>query len=287
MSAEDQKDWFDTNFDIWYNYVKESTFKTVMIELTDRDLFLLLKENVNFTSDENERIIQLMGVNIMELDSIKRDDFRNRVNEAIRVVSPNSTGCFIKLSCRSPKDAFAVCDKMQQLYREETEKHSDPLSENEKLIIVNESFIHSMKVHSFDEEFHYLCQSGRVLEDLMLHLAQGQSRKPLQLIVREWVDIPIKYEFRGFVFGKKLVAISQYFDNCFFKDLVEESGQVRERLITFFNQWIVDRVPLENYICDFAIGYNGRVYIVELNPYAQTTDSCLFNVSLYESNNTK
>ncbi|EFC36856.1 predicted protein [Naegleria gruberi] len=268
MSTQEQADkWFETNMDVWYDAIVDLTFRTRMISLSEEQIMAIILDNEYFNGECNQEVLETSGIDIVS--SLNSDTRRTvletleiDVNREMKELSCcNDEGCFIKLSCRSPKDAFAVCAKMKELFNDKIEKivmekKGVLATPNERLIAVNESFIQSMKVKDFAEEYTYFTKSARVLEDLLLFLKYDKKQReenPIKIIIREWVDIPSKYEFRSFVKNKQLTAISQYFD-------------------TFAH-----RVPLNDYICDFAIDSNGRVYIVELNPFSTTTDACLFS----------
>ena len=264
-----------------------------MISLSEEQIMAIILDNEYFNSECNQEVLETSGIDIV---SSLNSDTRRKVLETLEIdvnremkelSCCNDEGCFIKLSCRSPKDAFAVCAKMKELFNDKIEKivmekKGVLATPNERLIAVNESFIQSMKVKDFAEEYTYFTKSARVLEDLLLFLKYDKKQReenPIKIIIREWVDIPSKYEFRSFVKNKQLTAISQYFDTCFYPDLVAEEDLIKEKLYDFFTNQVAHRVPLNDYICDFAIDSNGRVYIVELNPFSTTTDACLFSVS--------
>ena len=92
----------------------------------------------------------------------------------------------------------------------------------------------------------------------------------LHIIVREWVDILPRQEYRGFVCGKKLNALSQYYDRCFFPELQGQEESITERVQTFFREKCVDRIELDEYIIDFLITPTS-IHIVELNPFTIQT----------------
>jgi hypothetical protein len=54
-----------------------------------------------------------------------------------------------------------------------------------------------------------LNHSVRIAQDLDRALEKGTAGD-VQIIVREWVDLPIEAELRGFVCGGKLTALTQY-----------------------------------------------------------------------------
>merc|ERR1712137_110465 len=107
----------------------------------------------------------------------------------------------------------------------------------------------------------------------------GEDDFPVQFIIREWFNIPTWAEFRGFVYGRKFTALSQYFDSCYFEELQEAKEKIENLITEFFEKKLKALVPLENYIIDFAITESWEVFVIELNPYNPNTDSCLFSWS--------
>jgi len=105
---------------------------------------------------------------------------------------------------------------------------------------------------------------------------KDEGKFDIEVVVREWMDIPISNEFRGFVNNKQLNGLSQYFDMCYFKELHEDKEAIAHRIHEFFAA-IKDDIPLASYILDFCITRAGKEYIIELNPFSRTTDAALFN----------
>lgn len=87
-------------------------------------------------------------------------------------------------------------------------------------------------------------------------------------------ELKASMEFRGFVHEKKLNALSQYYDVCFYPELVEKKDEIKERVLTFFEQ-IKDSISVDNFILDFVV-LEDRIMIIELNPWATTTGAALY-----------
>ena len=60
--------------------------------------------------------------------------------------------------------------------------------------------------------------------------------------VRRWVSIDVGMEFRGFVKGGRLCALSQYNHLCFFPELLERRDAIERRVRTFFEDHIRERL---------------------------------------------
>ncbi|KAH3744536.1 cell division cycle protein 123-like [Pelomyxa schiedti] len=189
-----------------------------------------------------------------------------------------------KLSSRSPKDAAITSQKMNQLVESRlpriymtTASLTPTEIDNEKLKILFQSLMESMCVTSGREAIMIMTCSGRVLEDLQMSL-EHPNEAPMNIVLREWKRFSVSCEWRGFVHGKTLVALSQYFDTCYFQDVAINKEKIVLTIQTFFDTKLKHRIPLENYIIDFAVAPDWtEVLIIELNPWLPTTDSCLFN----------
>jgi hypothetical protein len=67
----------------------------------------------------------------------------------------------------------------------------------------------------------------------------------LKFIVREFVQLPIEGEFRGFVSEKKLTSLSQYYCDVVFPGLFgARATAIGERVLKFFNTTIVNLIPI-------------------------------------------
>jgi len=96
-----------------------------------------------------------------------------------------------------------------------------------------------------------------------------------KIIVRAWVDIPIEYEFRGFVCKKQLNALAQYFHYIYFPKLVEEKQSIEARILEYFES-IKDLIIHENFVIDFAILVDGSIKVIEINPFHYGTGAPFF-----------
>ncbi len=99
----------------------------------------------------------------------------------------------------------------------------------------------------------------------------------LKFIVREFVQLPIEGEFRGFVSRQQLTCLSQYYCDVNFPGLFgPRAQQIGERVLKFFNDEIKSTVPIDSYIIDFSVT-DTEIKIVELNPFTPQTGGCLYD----------
>lgn len=83
-------------------------------------------------------------------------------------------------------------------------------------------------------------------------------------------------EFRAFVFENQLTAISQYYGQCYFEDLVRDKPIYLKRIQEFFAAIQPYLSFLPKYVIDFAV-LEDKVLILELNPFHPSTSACLFD----------
>ncbi len=97
-----------------------------------------------------------------------------------------------------------------------------------------------------------------------------------EIVCREFVELPLQSEFRGFVFEGRLVAISQYFWFNYFPDLISRHNEYLDRMVEFFESQVRERIPYASYVVDFAV-LDDRIYVIELNPFGDVSGACLFS----------
>jgi len=135
-----------------------------------------------------------------------------------------------------------------------------------------------MKVYNGKEALSLLCSSERIYEDLVAEFEKKEFHQ--LLIIRDWVDIPVEHEYRGFVHNKRLNAISQYYHTIFFPDLPPVWEANMTKIKSFFAQKLSATIPLDSYIIDFALvkkNNSDDIIVIELNPFSIATDSNLFS----------
>lgn len=100
------------------------------------------------------------------------------------------------------------------------------------------------------------------------------------LVLRQWRDLDDSGEFRCFVGGGRLLAISQRQTAVRFPHLSEESyvDTLCSRILALFEEEVSCRFPLERYAFDVAVGKAPRlrVKVVDFSPWGPSTDPLLF-----------
>ena len=266
VSQEKEKErrdyFFSTGLDRWYEGLKDVTFPTEFLMITPDEARAIVTHWKKFFKDRSS-------------DSPDPDEFAMSVPQALKrlcsridaVIASLSSGVFVKLSTRSPKDSDVAFAKARRAYTAKCDSLGSSLSSNDKLILFGGFAIESLKVSTGEEAVQLLSSSTRVGEDLEYALAAGDGafNQQVSLVIRKWVDIPLWAEFRGFVWNGILTSIGQYNHPVMFPQLKALVLRIQSDLETFFLT-VKDKIPLDRYIVDFA-WTKERVFLVEVNPF--------------------
>jgi hypothetical protein len=124
--------------------------------------------------------------------------------------------------------------------------------------------------------------SRRIAYDLRLALHHKYCP---HIFIRQWLDIPTWSEFRCFMKNRELVGISQY--DCknvgSSSKIIDNAEQIEMSIRGFFQQ-IKLASHIDDGVFDVFVKLNeqttnisAKVQLLELNPFFQKTDACLFN----------
>jgi len=106
---------------------------------------------------------------------------------------------------------------------------------------------------------------------------QDDANIPYHLVLRKYVQLNPSVEFRCFVRNRKLIAICQR-DLNHFGFLFRMQDKLRHRIQTFFDEKLKDTFPDPSFAFDVYIPPpHDRVWLVDINPWAQRTDPLLFS----------
>ena len=138
-------------------------------------------------------------------------------------------------------------------------------------VAITAATIECLKLENAKEVMHCFLTSDRVCtDDLPLALsfpdAWGQH-----IVLRQWITIPPQYELRAFVFGRKLTALSQYYDNAYFTELIEQKANILAVVQKCFED-MKHLCPVEppEYSIDIAVKLEeSKAYVIELNPFGK------------------
>lgn len=131
----------------------------------------------------------------------------------------------------------------------------------------------NLKVTVNDNPFRYLLSaSERIADDLYLAI---QNEYSPHLFIRKWQDIEPWAEFRCFMRNRKLEGVSQYhyFDGSY-KEICDNHRNIAATISRFFDKFSTIS-HLDDVVCDVFLK-NEEVRLLDLNPYTNITDPCLF-----------
>ena len=192
---EHQNLMLDANNEEWEDAIKEFTFPTFYMELTKLDASALLLANiyrgVDSRSIGKEEINDFLPGNDAELlkfdYSRQLEDLTVRLDMKMKEIGIGANeGVFIKTSCRSPKDAPAVGDKLKQIFLARLDADREEHSLDEKLDALLWAGVQCLKVTEASEAIELLCSSDRIRVDMFVALNPDLDREWKQnLVIRK------------------------------------------------------------------------------------------------------
>ncbi|XP_015688256.1 cell division cycle protein 123 homolog [Oryza brachyantha] len=97
------------------------------------------------------------------------------------------------------------------------------------------------------------------------------------LALRKWYPgLRPESEFRCFVWQKRLVAVSQRDPSAYYPSLPGWSAEVQPKIEAFFEQVIEPQFASDNYTFDVYVRADGRVKLIDFNPWGGYTLPLLF-----------
>lgn len=128
-----------------------------------------------------------------------------------------------------------------------------------------------IKTKNAKEIIELLASSMRTTDDLV-YLENLDDWDDITLVIRPFIEIEPKNEFRVFVKSKEIKWISQYdYQNIY---NYENEEKLEKEIIKFIEQKIIPFMEIQNFVVDIAIIWN-KIIILETNPY-WLSDPCLF-----------
>jgi len=278
----------DTQFEVYYDLIKPYTFKSTLFPLNVETAHSLRFAYKVLHSDEAHSYVWQKDSNLVsmaeDIDKAKAQYLTTR-------------DIFVRLSSRSPKDA-AIGPRGIQIYKEAKKKIralndqlQDNLSteDNTKLHALYLTGTEALRIQDGAQAIDLLINSGRIQDDLE-HFC-NHPQESFNVVVREFASFEVELEFRGFVYSKSLTAITQYNQFCYFPRVIKFKEQLLTIMKSFIEKELVPTVPLDNFIIDIilvsetpdqGVYSNLKVYIVEINPFAEFAGEGLFSWT-YES----
>ena len=236
------------------------------------------------------------------------EDMRQRLQDVIDRAFVDSDGFFAKTSSRSAKDACVFREEFFNLYQRQLSTFPDPKQENAKITALLVAAFLSLRMTCASDVLSVFVISERIYQDMLLATevhARNQTPFTENIILRPFVPIDVDMEFRGFVFQRRLTCLSQYNYLIHSQRLCQGKDSIGEKISSFFNETVREKLKdyrSDNYVIDFALAKTGeclfsrasnlvllngiladegldgmRVWVIELNPFMETTDGALFS----------
>ena len=236
------------------------------------------------------------------------DQINERLQKTIDVHFSKTEGFFAKTSSRSAKDASLFRKEFLEIYREQLSNSSSPHEENSRLIALLTAAFLCLRVRCAEDVLSMFIISERIYQDMLLALdVSRQSSIPFveHLVLRPFVPIAVDMEFRGFVFREELTCLSQYNYLIYSARLIEKRETILAKIVRFFDETVKKKLraySAKSYVIDFALTQGGetrnrkkaflllslpsldsdridemKVWVIELNPFLETTDGALFS----------
>ena len=319
----------ETYFENYYDKIKHLTFDTDYIELTKDDCKILMnlhkqyikwdKQQENNNDDDDEKKNKnkndnndLPGIIINEYEYDRKDVMTliDKINKMKKDKDWNHI--FIRMSIRSPKDAALTSCKFTKILQREYKSLQkfqgiEPPKEllisggerneiwniNQKIIACYRAQTFALACNNGKEAIDLLVRSPRIQGDMKSYAIDGEYKQKFQLIIRNFQFFDVSFEFRTFIYKKKMTGLTQYNDLCYFDDLVKFKQDIINKINKFVNN-VIDLIELESFVLDIVlvdINYNGKsewpplnkerlnklkVMIIEINPLAEFAGGGLF-----------
>ena len=268
----------DCNFENWYEKLKDVTFRTEFcpFEIKHAKLFIDFYEIWETNKiDDWKKLLTIEQAEILTELELKLD-------EVIEKFVKNSEDfVFVKTSSRSAKDSPLTYKNFQILYSKYLDelKQEDKNNENEQIFCLLKAAFDCLRVKNASQVLEMFCKSERIYQDMLLAI-QKEERFVENFIIREFVHIDVDMEFRGFVYDGRLTALSQYNYLIYSKRLEERKKEIELFIRNFFDRKVMPKLDkfIKNFIIDFALVNDGsECYVIEINPFLETTDGALFS----------
>eukprot|EP00040_Diaphanoeca_grandis_P041754 m.263444 g.263444 ORF g.263444 m.263444 type:complete len:365 (+) comp50435_c0_seq1:183-1277(+) len=282
-----QESVLDVNIEHWYDLIKEFTFETKFLPFDRQVGQLFIECYTDYEQHQKDGIraggnlgpympAQQLQTRVYELEQSLQATI-----EAVRLSDNVDAPVFIKASSRSAKDAPTSQHTLSDMYKARLAVASDR-TDNTKVICMLQAGLEMLKAYTAADALRLFMCSERLMQDMLLAL-QRPDRWVENFVVRQWVDIDVDMEFRGFVKDGKLCALSQYNHLAYFPRVANQQDHIASIVRDFFKRNITSALKqtFDDYIVDFAITHlgeeNQKIWVIELNPFLETTDGCLFS----------
>uniref|UniRef100_A0A3Q2QVV1 Translation initiation factor eIF2 assembly protein n=1 Tax=Fundulus heteroclitus TaxID=8078 RepID=A0A3Q2QVV1_FUNHE len=241
-------------FSVWYPIFKKHTIKSLILPLPQNVIDYLLDDGTLVVSGrydvtQTHTYTARSGTG-SKLVAPEFPEFTSTVLEAINALGGR---VFPKLNWSAPRDA--------------------------NWIALNSS----LQCRSLSDIFLLFKSSDFITHDLtqpFLQCSDQDSPDPVinyELVLRKWSELIPGGEFRCFVKENKLIAISQRDYTQYYQHVLKQEEHISQAIQAFFSQHVQYNFLDEDFVFDVYRDSQGRVWLIDLNPFGEVTDSLLFS----------
>uniref|UniRef100_A0A673YNX3 Translation initiation factor eIF2 assembly protein n=1 Tax=Salmo trutta TaxID=8032 RepID=A0A673YNX3_SALTR len=247
-------------FSVWYPIFKKHTIKSLILPLPQNVIDYLLDDGTLVVSGGDNNTQQNHTNNS---DSEEEDvqapefpEFNSKVLEAINTLG----GCvFPKLNWSAPRDANWIalnsslqCQSLSDIF----------------LLFKSSDFI----THDLTQP--YLTRTH--LLTLPFPHTHTHLFFPLFNSVVKWSELLPGGEFRCFIKENKLIGISQRDYTQYYHHISKQEAQICHSIQEFFSQHVQYQFLDEDFVLDVYRDSWGKMWLIDLNPFGEVTESLLF-----------
>uniref|UniRef100_A0A7N6AY50 Translation initiation factor eIF2 assembly protein n=1 Tax=Anabas testudineus TaxID=64144 RepID=A0A7N6AY50_ANATE len=238
-------------FSVWYPIFKKHTIKSLILPLPQNVIDYLLDDGTLVVSGRYEHTHTNTLCSVAYICTAPEfPEFTSKVLEAINALGGR---VFPKLNWSAPRDA--------------------------NWIALNSS----LQCHNLSDIFLLFKSSDFITHDLtqpFLQCSDQDSPDPVinyELVLRKWSELIPGGEFRCFVKENKLIAISQRDYTQYYQHILKQEEQICHAIQEFFSQHIQYNFLDEDFVFDVYRDSQGRVWLIDVNPFGEVTDALLFS----------
>mmetsp|Transcript_39658 Transcript_39658/g.63629 ORF Transcript_39658/g.63629 Transcript_39658/m.63629 type:complete len:378 (+) Transcript_39658:49-1182(+) len=288
------KDVQDTYVESWEPLLtaKGLTFRTAYVPMQKKEAEAMVKayeahEKLSEEEKKGKHYAKFYAMLLKDpVFSKMQETLQKQIDECLNLFKCDKV--FVKGSSRSAKDAVIDLQNMTADFESRCQNVKKQKGEggkcdlNSGVVSLLGAGKDAMSGTSAQYFLQLFVRSERIYQDMRLALQMKDFKSGWA--IREWIDVDIGMEFRGFVYRRKFCALCQY-DYLVKVEHLQDS-KTRQDIISTIEKFYANSVapalhreesPFQNYIADFAIDTTGKCWIIELNPYQESTDGAMFS----------
>uniref|UniRef100_A0A8C3AIL9 Translation initiation factor eIF2 assembly protein n=1 Tax=Cyclopterus lumpus TaxID=8103 RepID=A0A8C3AIL9_CYCLU len=242
-------------FSVWYPIFKQHTIKSLILPLPQNVIEYLLDDGtlVVSGSDHNTQQTHTNNSDSDAEEDVQAPEFPEFTSKVLEAINALGGRVFPKLNWSAPRDANWIalnsslqCDSLSDIF----------------LLFKSSDFI----THDLTQPF--LVCSDQDSPDPVVNY---------ELVLRKWSELIPGGEFRCFVKENKLIAISQRDYTQHYQHLLKQEEHILHAVQEFFSQHIQYKFLDEDFVFDVYRDSQGRVWLIDVNPFGEVTESLLFS----------